>query len=199
MTTCRSICALVPAVLVLACTTPDTLVRSEDQQANSVHLLAQRSPAVCEQECLGVLRAGVVWLAGKNHVSPDMVVIDTVRINLVQKTPPGLSRVLAAPVLARLAALAGTNRGTRDEFVTCLPPTGVSRQSCRVKDGKVLVVLQPPLSDPARPSEASLLMISETSYPYLSEWRMRAEVHRLTLTKENGQWRVSTAQLTIET
>src|SRR5689334_10967473 len=68
----QSVCALFPAVLVLACTTPDTLVRSEDRQANSANLVAQRPPAVCEEECLGVLRAGVIWLAGKNRVSPNM-------------------------------------------------------------------------------------------------------------------------------
>jgi hypothetical protein len=128
-----------------------------------------------------------------------MVVIDTVRINLVQKAPPGASRVLAAPVLERLAVLAGTQRGSRDEVVTCVKPIGAGRPSCRVQDGKILVVLQPPLSDPAQPIEASLRMISEESYFFRGEWRMHAEVHRLILKKQNGQWRVSMAELVAET
>jgi hypothetical protein len=192
-----SICCT--AVLVSACTTPDTLVRSEERQASSAHLVAQRPPAVCEEECLGVLRAGVVWLAGKNRVSPSMVVIDTVRINLAQKAPPGSSRVLAGPVFKRLAALAGTERGTRDEVVACVQLTGAGLPSCRVQDGKVLVVLLPPLSDPARPMEASLTMISEDSYLYMGRWRLHAAVHHLTLKKENGEWRISTAQVGEET
>ena len=196
--TCRSICTLVPTVLVLACMTPDALVRSEDWHGSSAQLVAQRSPAVCEEDCLGILRAGVIWLAGRKRVSPSTVVIDTVRINLAQKAPPGASRVLAAPVLERLARLAGTERGTRDELVSCVQPTRAGRPSCRVQDGKVLVVLHPPLSNPARPVEASLTMISEESYLYLGNWRMHAEVHRLTLKNENGQWRVSTVELVEE-
>jgi hypothetical protein len=41
-------------------------------------------------------------------------------------------------------------------------------------------------------------MISEESYLFLGNWRMHAEVHRLTLKNENGQWRVSTVELVEE-
>ena len=106
----KSICVVALAGLTWACTAPGTLVRSNKSPRSDARLDLQRPPALCEQECVVILHAGVAWLADRYRVSRSTVIVDTVRTRFqVEKPTPGAARVLTGALVGN--ALSGRSRG----------------------------------------------------------------------------------------
>jgi hypothetical protein len=155
----------------------------------------------CQDDCVGILRAGASWLSATQSVAPTDIVLDTATSG-VRYTGPGVgTRVVRLSAIDRLTASTGMRQINGAAIVECFQKRGAVSASCRPLQDKLLLAFQPPRLNMKDSTEASLVIRYARNVfpapPYVRYWA--GATYELTLKRETGGWRVAGARLVDQT